>query len=1175
MVRSSAREFALADKFTATEDAILLSGVQAIARLPLDQRRADEARGYKTAGFISGYRGSPLAGLDTIFAGNSALHQALNIQFQPGVNEDLAATMIFGSQTADLYPNPRYAGVIGLWYGKAPGLDRSMDILKHANYAGVGRLGGALVVAGDDPLSKSSTLPSRTETAFYDALMPVLAPGNVQQVLDFGRIGFELSRYSGLWAGLKIDAHVADQFSTVTAGQLPAINTPPRLWNGQPWTPRHVHTLGSPTSLHLEQELFEARLPAAVNFARSNWLNKVTGAKSPWIGIVAAGKVYFEVIQALRNLGLDTAELDKAGIRLWQLGMVFPFDQEAARTFAHRLQEVIVVEEKRAFIETMLRDALYQMADRPEVVGKLDQAGRTLVPAFGGLDAAILMPILARCFAGRLGTERFEPYLSALQNSLSAGLLPMTTMARTPYFCSGCPHNRSTKVPAGSVAAGGIGCHGLVHGMDRDTFGLAHMGGEGAQLAGAQPFCGLDHAFQNLGDGTLFHSGSLAIRQAISAGANITYKILFNDAVGMTGGQHVDGALAVDALTRALEAEGVRKIIVTTDDPDKYPRGMRWAPGVEVWHRDRLDEAQRVLRLSKGVTVLIHDQVCAAELRRRRKRGTVVEPVTRVVINEALCEGCGDCGAKSNCLSVHPVDTEYGRKTRIHQSSCNKDYSCLLGDCPAFVTVELTGARSAPKPVLQFDEPIPAPILQAESQSLERTPGFSSHVPANDTNVYLIGVGGSGVVTVNQILGTAAMLDGKFVDGLDQTGLSQKGGAVVSHLKIGNYSNPGSNLIQPGTVDCYLAFDILTAAQAPHLARANPNRTGAIVSTSQVPTGAMVRDSRSEFPAQAGLAAIIGSRTCPSNSTFLDAAAMAEKHFGDHLAANMIVVGAAYQRGLLPITPESIERAITLNGAQVAMNISAFRLGRTFIISPQKIQQNAAKPNAHGASGAALSPALAHMIDALHAGEELRRLLMVRLPELVAYQDENYARQYIQYIQRVVLAEKLVSPTGTTLGEAVARNLFKLMAYKDEYEVSRLARDKNFAAELEAQFGPDARAYSNLHPPFLRALGLRRKIRLGRWFMPWFGLLYKLRWLRGTPLDLFGTAHVRKTERALIREYRSTLDGFLTNLTADNYSGAVSVAGLPDLVRGYEGVKMANVARFRSEINKLAGTNSS
>jgi indolepyruvate ferredoxin oxidoreductase len=1149
--------FTLDSKYTLAEGTIVLSGLQALVRLPLDQRRADAARGLNSAGLISGYRGSPLAGLDSLLERNRRLLDAHQVVFIPGVNEDLGATAVFGSQLANRLPNPKYDGVFGIWYGKAPGVDRSGDAFKHGNLAGVGRNGGVLAIAGDDPGCKSSTIPSHSEVALYDALMPTLAPGSIQELLDFGRLGIELSRYSGLWVGFKLVTNVADAFGTAeVAPDRVTVLRPELTVNGRPWQPTQNPNLVPPYTAPLEQELYEGRLQAALAFAAANRLNRVRrGGPGDWIGLVAAGATFYELRQALADLGLDDAALERYGIRLLQVGMIFPLEQGVVRGFAAGLEEIVVVEEKRAFLELFVRDALYNLAERPAVVGKRDVEGGALFPPDGELDAARIAPILARRLQRRIPAEAMR--LPAPQPVAPPVLtLTPTTARRTAYYCSGCPHNRSTVLPAGSLAGAGIGCHamGLQMDISRETLvGVTQMGGEGAQWVGAAPFSGTPHLFQNLGDGTLAHSGSLAIRQAVAAGTNITYKILYNKAVGMTGGQQPDGNLALPELTRALEAEGVRRIIVTTEEPEQYPEAARWAPGVAIWHRDRLDEAQRLLRDTPGTTVLIHDQACAAELRRLRKRGKAPEPATRVFINEAVCEGCGDCGVKSNCLSVQPVETEFGRKTQIHQSSCNKDYSCLLGDCPAFITLE----------------------PDQEAQPAQRRRPFEVHEELPEPrrrvgeggSVLLLGIGGTGVVTVNQLLGTAAALEGKLVTGLDQTGLSQKGGPVVSHLKIAPGPGCGSNKLGPGQADALLAFDLLTATQSQHLARAAAGRTVAVAATSQVPTGGQVASTAVQFPAVDGLLATLGARA--EVAAAFDAVGLAESLFGDAMATNLILLGAAYQAGALPVGAGAIERAIALNGVQVATNTHAFRLGRRVVAEPGWLAAN--PPRRAGAlpERRRLSRRAARLVERTGARGELRRMLEIRVPELIAYQSYGYAREYAAFVARVRAAEQAAVPGETRLSEAVARYLFKLMAYKDEYEVARLSLTAGADAAIAAQFGPVRRKRYLLHPPILRAMGWRKKIALGPWFDGAFRLLMALRWLRGTPLDPFGRDEVRRVERALIGEYRALIEGALAALTPASHARAVRLAELPDLIRGYEGVKLANVARFRAAVAEL------
>ena len=1146
--------FSLDAKYRQEEGIIFLSGIQALVRLPLDQHRADKGRGLRTATLISGYRGSPLGGFDLTLERNPDLLREHDVVFISGVNEDLGATAVFGSQLANLFPGPKYDGVVGMWYGKGPGVDRTGDIFKHANFAGVGRHGGVLALAGDDPISKSSTLPTHSEVALYDAMFPTLFPGTVQEILDFGRLGIELSRYSGLWTGFKIVTNVADEIGTAEVSpDRVVIRDPGFTYEGRPWQHTQNMMLLPPWGLELEREIQYGRLEAAKAFAAVHGLNRITvPTPGAWLGIAAPGKTYYDLREALRELGLDDGALRHHGIRLLRIGMLYPMEPGIVREFASGLQELLVVEEKRGLVELFVRDVLYNQSERPRIVGKRDLEGRALVPAHGELDADRIAQIVAARLEGRVSSSAITARVALLE-SVRERPAPLT-LARQPYFCSGCPHNTSTRVPDGSIAAAGIGCHGMALGMARNTFGITHMGGEGAQWVGMAPFTETQHIFQNLGDGTFFHSGSLAIRQAIAAGANLTYKILYNSAVAMTGGQDAAGAVPVPEMTRMLEAEGVRRIFVITDEPQKYDRDVRWAEHVDLWHRDRLEEAQRILRETPGVSALIYDQRCAAEKRRLRKRGKLPDPALRVFINEAVCEGCGDCGVKSNCLSVQPVETEFGRKTQIHQSSCNKDYSCLKGDCPSFLTVVPRGeARKKERRALTVDHPLPEPTLR---------------VP-RDANVVMMGIGGTGVVTVNQILGTAVLLEGRHARGFDQTGMSQKGGPVVSHLKLADAPQEVSNKIATGEADCYIGFDILVATTPQNLEHARAERTIAVICTSQVPTGAMVASPDVHFPDGNGLIASINRCTRKDENIFLDALGLAQSLFGDHMAANMIALGAAYQAGALPVSAAAIEEAIVLNGVSVGMNTTAFRAGRLLVADPTALGM--LTPRRVGAVEAApvLTAQARALVDQVEATGELRRLLEFRVPELIEYQDVAYAQSYVDAVKRVAAAERAAVPGESRLAEGVARHLFKLMAYKDEYEVARLHLKAEVDKALADAFPGGATIKYNLHPPILRAMGWKGKIKFGKWFDGVFRMLVAMRGLRGGLLDPFGHAQVRKVERALPAEYRALIDRALVDLGPQSHERAVKLANLPDVIRGYEGVKLANVEKFRAEVRAL------
>ena len=1131
------REVSLDDKYLLEEGRILLTGVQALVRMPLDQHRADRRRGLSTGTMISGYQGSPLGGLDKELQRNRELCAEHHVVHVPGLNEELGATSAWGSQLASQLPGAKYDGVIGIWYGKAPGLDRSTDALRHGNYVGVSRTGGALAVVGDDPSCKSSTLPSASESHFQSLHMPVFYPGDVQDVLDLGLHALGCSRASGLWSGFKVITAVADAVGTAevapgrTAVRLPDLGY------------EHVPdgNLLAPASLEMERTMLGPRTELALAYARENGVNRIEGARDAWLGIVCAGKSYFDLRQALRDMGLgDERSLERAGIRILRLGMIWPLEPEVVRELARGLDEIVVVEEKRAFLEPLVKEALYGAADAPRVLGK------ELLPAEGDLDADLVARAVGTRLSQRVRLDSVEARLRALDEVARRPRdLPMA--ARTPFFCSGCPHNSSIKAPDGTLVGAGIGCHTMVllnpEGKGEIT-GITQMGGEGAQWVGMAPFTEDSHLVQNLGDGTFAHSGSLAIRAAVAAGANITYKLLYNGHVAMTGGQPVEGGLSVPDLTRLLALEGVKRIVVTTEEPGRY-RGVELAPIAEVRDRKELLAAQEELSAIEGVTVLIHDQECAAELRRMRKRGKVAEPVERVWINERVCEGCGDCGEKSGCLSVLPVETEFGRKTQIHQASCNKDFSCLEGDCPSFVTV-VPGKKARRE----------APDLPVSLPEPERL------VPASGFSVRMMGIGGTGVVTVNQVVGMAALIDGMHVVGLDQTGLSQKGGPVISDLHLSREPQPAASKAAAGSVDLYLGFDLLGAASPKNLDTAAPDRTIAVVSTHAVPTGRMVVDTGERFPELRGQLDQVDRVTRRELNVFLDAQELSERLFGDHMPANTIVLGAAYQRGALPVSAAAIEQAIRLNAAAVEKNLAAFAWGRALVTAPDEIERvtRQADPVEEGPEP---SERERELIDSVAPEDgELRRLLEIRVPELVGYQNLRYAERYADSVRRV-------REVDAELAEAVARGLFKLMAYKDEYEVARLHLDAAEQARVRREFGDDVKIKFNLHPPLLRAMGMGRKIRLGTWFVPAFRAMRAMRGLRGKWLDPFGHTKVRRVERELVGEYEALVEEGLARLSPENRDAVMELFELPDVVRGYEEIKLRNVALFRKRAEAL------
>jgi indolepyruvate ferredoxin oxidoreductase len=1164
-VTASLTDFGLDAKYRVTDGGILITGVQALVRVVFDQVRADRRRGLKTAAFVSGYPGSPLGGFDQTLERTGALLAEHDVHWVPGVNEDLAATAVWGSQQDNLAPLTRHDGVIGMWYGKAPGVDRCGDAFRHANLHGVGTNGGVVCAVGDDPQSKSSTLPSASEVALYDAGMPVLVPGTAQEVLDLGRYGYELSRYTGCWTGLKIVTSVADGFGSADVASDRISPTLPDLsFDGQPWRFVQRRQFFLPHTIELEAELYERRLPAARAFAAENGIN-VAEVNPPdaWLTIISSGRTYREVRQALADLGLARdAELRDAGIRLVRLGMIYPLEPGIVRAAARGAEEVLVVEEKRPFVERFVREELYDLPERPRVLGKRDERDAPLIPVDGELTADRLRPLLARRLEPRLASRLNVQRSDLDQPRAQLTLLPAES-ARTAAFCSGCPHSRSTMPGAGSPVGGGVGCHAMVMWLDRGAVSYNQMGGEGAQWIGRAPFSDVPHFVQNVGDGTFFHSGSLAVRAAVSAGMTMTFKILYNGVVAMTGGQDPAGQLDVPHLCRAMAAEGVARIIVVSEDPSRYGRRAGLPGRTRVWGRDRLAEAERALARVPGVTVLVYDQACAAELRRLRKRGKAPERAQRVVINEAVCEGCGDCGVKSGCLSVHPVDTELGRKTQIDQASCNTDYSCLDGDCPSFVTVRAPsgGARAAAaRPAAQVPDDVPEPERAAV-------------VPqAGGYGIVATGIGGTGVVTLNQVLATAAFLEGLQVTGLDQTGLSQKAGPVVSHLRLWRGDpdlGPASSAVGEQAADLLLALDLLVAADPRHLARASAERTVTVASTTLVPTAGMVRGAAA-VPELAPLLDAVAERSRPGGCVRIDTVALATALFGDGIAANLIALGAAYQAGALPLRAASIARAIEVNGVAVERNQAAFRAGRLAVHDPARL------PAARRAGDLSRDPGQAGLIAARELATQRGldpaavQTAIRRAAELTAYQNAALAGRYLDLVAATARAESGSVGQAGALTDAVTSAFFHLLAYKDEYEVARLHLLPEFDQAL-AEAVPGGRGVRyRLHPPLLRALGVRKKTAFPAWAIrPAFRVLRTMRHLRGTPADVFGYTRVRRTERRLAAGYEAELREVLAGLSPASHAAAVELARLPLDIRGYEEIKLAAVERYESELGRL------
>ena len=1131
---------------------VLMTGVQALARVPLDRARIDAAAGTHTATFISGYEGSPLGGYDLELIRQRNLLTQHRVRFEPGLNEEAAAMAVQGSQLIHEL-TPTVEGVVGYWYGKAPGLDRATDAFRHANLMGTHPQGGAVAFVGDDPAAKSSSVPCSSESALADLMMPILYPCDAAEVLEHGRHAVALSRASGLWSSMKIVTSVADGTTTV---DLEAGNdfTPVLPFGAGLHEP--TSRLLQPTLGPLERDMLSTRMRIVREYIELNPLNRmVRHSTQDRIGILTAGTGYLDTMEALGTLGFGSGSEgsgaeNESSVRVMKLGVVWPLSAAQMLEFAEGLDTIIVVEEKRAFIEAQLRELLYDAPLRPRVLGKRGSNGKELFPAHGELTADSVTKALATELAVLPGVPGVNRWLEQRAGSLSERIyLPLAQ--RTPYFCSGCPHNSSTKPHTDSAFGAGIGCHAMVLLMDPkqvgDVVGLTQMGGEGTQWIGMAPFVQNGHFVQNLGDGTFHHSGSLAIRASVAARTNITYRILYNSTVAMTGGQDAVGQMTIPEMVSELLAEGVAKVIVTSDEP-KALKSQRMPGGVEVWHRDRLAEAQEVLAQLPGTTVLVHEQECATELRRKRKRGLATKPEEFVMINERICEGCGDCGEKSNCLSVQPVDTEYGRKTRIHQSSCNVDKSCLDGDCPAFVTVRPGTKESRSGGLVDLDAAeLPAP---PEIQTL-------SH------RIRLMGIGGTGVVTTSQLLATAAVLSGRYVRTLDRTGLAQKGGAVISDLVIEGAPFEAGNSIVDGSCDLYLGYDLLVAADQKNTVALAPDAT-AIVSTSIVPTGAMVSDVSVTFPEVGATLERVADRLPSGRCVSLDLRHYAEGLFGIEQMGNMFLLGVAVQLGALSVLPEAVEEAISLNGVAVPRNVQAFRRGRQYVADKAALDLALAgllvQPHE--------APLVASAIVRATPGSELERVVATRRAELVAYQHEAYARRYEAVVEEVRLAEAALGG-ALPLTEQVAKYLFKLMAYKDEYEVARLALDPQMDEEIAQQFGRGAKVQWRLHPPTLKALGLRHKIRLGAWFRPAFVMLRALRGLRGTRLDIFGYDKMRKLERDLLAEYETTVRELLPGLTEDRRVIAEQIAALPDQIRGYEEVKLRNVANYRTQLSEL------
>ena len=1136
------RDVKLDDKYDLGQRRVFVTGFQALVRLCLMQKELDRRNGLNTAGFVTGYRGSPLGGLDSQFLRAKSFLEKSDVRFQGGINEDLAATAVWGSQQAELRGEGKYDGVFGMWYGKGPGVDRTGDVFRHANLAGSAKHGGVLALMGDDHTAESSTTAHQSEYHFIDVMIPILNPAGVQEVLDYGLYGWAMSRFTGTWVALKT-MHETIESTAAIDGGLDRFNIVTPTDFAMP--PGGLNIRLSDPILAQEARLHDYKRDAMLAFVRANKLNRIitSGGREPKIGIITTGKSYLDVRQAFDELGIDEVRCNALGIRLFKAGCAWPLSRQELKDFAQGLDLIIVVEEKRSLLEVQVREELYGTPNQPLCIGKKDEAGNWLFPVKGALDPNEV----AICIGERLlkyhRNDEIIARVARLKDFQRIAAETRDVAQRIPYFCSGCPHNSSTVVPEGMRAYAGIGCHYMAQWMNRSTLGYTHMGGEGANWVGEAPFSNRNHVFQNLGDGTYNHSGYMAIRAAIASNTNITYKILFNDAVAMTGGQANDGGLTVPQVARQVAAEGAKRVVVVTDEPDKYASGTEWPKGLTIHHRDDLIAVQKDLAEIPGVTVLIYDQTCAAEKRRRRKRHTFPDPDKRVVINELVCEGCGDCGVQSNCVSVQPLETEWGRKRLIDQSSCNKDFSCVKGFCPSFVTVH--GARLKKGTGIAADHDLPA-LPEPKLPAIDQT-----------YNIIVTGVGGTGVVTIGGILGMAAHLEGRGVGVLDMAGLAQKGGAVFSYMRIAE--NPDAIhaiRVAAGRADLILGGDIVVAGTRKILASVKHGATEMVVNTAEFMPGEFTRNADFSLPSERLKRTIVADAGA-DKTHFINAGGIASALFGQSIGANMFMVGYAYQLGAIPLSAEAIEKAIELNGEAVTMNRAAFHWGRRAVVDRAAVEKLA-------------KPATAIASDARRLSESFEETVERRVKFLTAYQNAAYAARYRALVGKVKAAEAVRTPGHCELTEAVARYLFKLMAYKDEYEVARLYTDGAFLKQVETEFdGDNLRFEFHLAPPLLarrdKTTGLPRKMSFGPWLLPAFRLLAKFKGLRGTPFDPFGRTPERRTERKLIGDYEAMLDEVLAKLKPDNHDIAVALAAIPEKIRGFGHVKQQHLTAAKAD----------
>ena len=1138
------RSVSLVDKYTLKKGYAFMTGIQALVRLPLVQRELDLKAGLNTAGYISGYRGSPLGGYDQQLELNTKLLNEYQVKFQPGVNEDLAATALWGTQQTELGGEGKYDGVFGIWYGKGPGVDRSGDALRHANYAGTSKFGGVLALMGDDHTCESSTTCHQSELAMVDAMIPILNPSGVQEIIDFGIIGWKLSRYSGCWVGLKCVHDTVEATASINVDVDRIKIEIPNNFN-LPADDLNIRFPDTPQAQ--EKRMHEYKIDAVRAFCRANKLDRVVWhGGSAKIGIVTVGKSYLDTRLAFEELGIDETEAERLGVRLYKVAMPWPLEPEGILEFAEGLDLIIVVEEKRALIEPQIKEFLYDVSRRPKVIGKIDESGESLFRPAGALDANHIAATIARRILTFRTDEKLKKRLQEMEIRMDSSLLPQESMVRLPYFCSGCPHNTSTVVPEGSIAMAGIGCHYMVQWMDRNTIGFTQMGAEGANWVGQAPFSTRKHIFQNIGDGTYFHSGTMAIRAAVSSGINITYKILFNDAVAMTGGQGFDGPMTVQSIIQQMYAEGAKRVDVVSDEPEKFTQSSGIPTNVKVYDRKDLDTLQRELREIEGVTVLIYEQVCAAEKRRRRKRGLIPDPPRRIYINDDVCEGCGDCGLKSNCVAVLPLETQFGRKRMIDQSACNKDYSCVNGLCPSFVSV--IGGK--------MRKNVPSANMDVEWTSL---PEPKLPVIKGTYNIVLTGVGGTGIVTIGALLGMAAHLEKKGIGVLDMIGLAQKGGAVLSHLRIGKSPEDiHSPRIASQGADLVIGGDLVVTGGHKSLSVIKSGHTKLVINSYEMITGDFTKNADMLFPSLK-IKQAIQQTAGTDNTEFLDASRLATALIGDTIATNMFMLGFAFQRGLIPLERSSIEQAIEINGMSVESNKQSFLWGRRTAHDGKRVWE--------------MTASIAEGFLLEEPPEGLDELIQHRADVLTAYQNKDYAKHYLQLVERVRTIETDRLPGSLSLTEAVARYYFKLLAYKDEYEVARLYTNGDFMKKIRGRFEGNFRLKLHLAPPLFSHrdshTGEPIKSTFSSWIFPVLKMLSRFKFLRGTAFDLFGKTKERRMERQLIKEYEQTIKELLLGLTKKNHNIALEIAKIPEQIRGYDMVKQRHFETAKSNEKKL------